>query len=426
MNCQYSKYIDMLLDGSLNEKKTDELKKHSTQCMECSQRLNKIKQIDNLIKHELTTYPFNSSKSEIMEKVQLKQKKTLFRAGLYYSKKPIYALASIFIIVLLVTLNKPRISSLIFAIQSISDTKMDEFDLKFPINNEDIKSIYMPGEDYTINNERDWGPKLPLIMANDPKSEEAAKKILDEAAKKRAAYLNEWVAYINSYTKLRRSTQSEINLIGYKDRTPVTLSQKDGGYIHLYPMIEKTEVKETIQGKLTVKTPYLDRYIISYESQSGSSKSLKYYTVFSKSPLVQQTGATQKNIYQTFSINKIDSEGRISKEFEEGDLMKNGDRMIISGISAIGDSVDVYIKDGSDILNTPDPIKDGPSTEIYKIAHIDSIDGEWSLEKTISYSMKTYDGQQFNLGNKLYYSEIDYYNAEGRSAGGRMLVDLTK
>lgn len=412
MSCEYSKYINMLLDGTLDEKKKDELKDHSIQCRECSERINKINQIDNLVKDALVNYPFNSNKLEIMDKVKKEKNRTLFWKNIYYFRKPICALAAVVIIGLSFTYIKPILNTVIFRVQSVSESKVDISSGRFPIKVDNIQNIFMPGEDYmhgcVIN--------MPCMAPG----ESAA--LWDNMYKQTVEYdIKPWVEYINSYTKLCKSTQSEINSIGYKEISPVTLTTKNGEYIHLYPMIKNTEIKQTVQGKLTVKIPYMDRYIIGFESQGG----IKYYTVFSKSPLVHRPSGKQTGgLYDICLLNKVDSEGNISEGFLHGtDLLKNNDKMIISGIFSKGDSADVYIKDGSlcSACKVPSGYETTP-TEIYKIAHIDSIEGEWSLEKSISYSMSTNDGKQFTLGNKIYYYEID----EPTSGGGGLLADLTK
>jgi hypothetical protein len=428
MTCQYSKYIDNLLSGELDENKIIELRNHSNWCDECANRLKTIGQIDNLMKDVLIDYSFISNKKEILEKIKMEKKKKSYFIKLYYYRKPIYIASSIIFFVFSINYIKPILNNLIYIKQSVSNNMESINKLKLPINVENIKAITMPGEEYNPYFEPWFG--MPRITKGDPESETRARERLDILAKEKASYITQWVSFINSYTNLRKSSQDEINSIGYKYRTPTTLILTNGDFIHLYPVIEKVEFKDTLQGKLTIKIPYMDRYIIAYEKNDGSGSNINYYTLFSKSPLIYQLKPSGENIFKRFSIDKVNSDGTVSKEFSNGttDLLKNNDKMIISGISYGSDVIEIYIKDGSDITDTPDPVKQSSSSVLYMIAKIESIVGEWSIEKTISKNMKTYDGKEFLLDDKLYYSQVDYKDANGQRLGAssRGLADLSK
>lgn len=98
MGCQYEKYIDNMLNGKLSEDKEMELLKHAESCAECSLKLKKIEDIDNVIKEAVTYSTYKDFKNKTLQAVEDNKGFTGFRAFLYKTRIYIYAFAVILLI----------------------------------------------------------------------------------------------------------------------------------------------------------------------------------------------------------------------------------------------------------------------------------------------------------------------------------------
>lgn len=258
------------------------------------------------------------------------------------------------------------------------DEKVKENEnLNFPIKAEDVDFVTLADNDFTEIISNGWEPP-----------------------KRQDEIISKVVSMVDSYTQIRESTKDEIKLIGFKKFIPLTLAMKNvKGYIHIWPLIGEVKTTNTSQGKETIKMPFMDRYVVAFDNNGDINGNLKYYTVYSKAfpeYLFQQINEPSY-IGNYFTINKTVSNGgagEIQNVLEDNVKIKNGDNLIFSGIGCSDGDIDVYITNQT-------------GNERYHILKISPFLGEWSVEKTISNKMKTYDGKDFTLDKKAYYLEID-------------------
>ncbi|AKN29885.1 hypothetical protein Ccar_03120 [Clostridium carboxidivorans P7] len=229
------------------------------------------------------------------------------------------------------------------------------------------------------------------------------------------ARINEVVSMVNTSTKIMESTEDEVKSIGFKKFIPLTLAMKNlKRYVHIWPLIKETNTTNTFQGKETIKVPFTDRYIMAFDNSGDIKGNLKYYTVYSKvlsEYLLQQINEVPSYIGNYFTITKTASNGGTTQSenvLKDNVEIKNGDNLIFSGIGCSNGDIDVYITDQT-------------GNERYHILNVSPFLGEWSVEKTISNKMKTYDGKDLTLDKKVYYLEIDC--TKGYKSWGQ-IVDL--
>lgn len=256
------------------------------------------------------------------------------------------------------------------------DEKVNE-NLNFPIKAEDVDFVTLADNNFTQIISNGWEP---------PKRDDAR--------------INEVVSIVDSYAQIKESTEDEIKLIGFKKFIPITLAMKNTkSYIHIWPLINEISTTNTLQGKETIKVPFTDRYIMAVDNSGDINGNLKYYTVYCKvlpEYLLQQINEASY-LGNYFTITKTVSNGGTTESqniLEDNVKIKNGDNLIFSGIGCSNGDTDVYITDQT-------------GNERYHILNISPFLGEWSIEKTISNKMKTYDGKDVTLDKKVYYLEID-------------------
>ncbi|OBR95111.1 hypothetical protein CLRAG_09490 [Clostridium ragsdalei P11] len=256
------------------------------------------------------------------------------------------------------------------------DEKVNE-NLNFPIKAENVDFVTLADNNFT------------QVISNGM-----------EPPKRDDARINEVVSMVNTSTKIMESTEDEVKSIGFKKFIPLTLAMKNTkSYIHIWPLIKETNITNTLQGKETIKVPFTDRYIMAFDNSGDINGNLKYYTVYSKTLPQYLLQQINKPVYpgNYFTITKTVSNGGTTESeniLEDNVKIKNGDNLIFSGIGCSNGDIDVYITDQTE-------------NERYHILNISSFLGEWSIEKTISNKMKTYDGKDFTLDKKVYHLEID-------------------
>lgn len=125
MICEYEKYIFDLIDGKLNEEKTKRLIEHSSNCIQCSNELKEIENIDILIKKGLNYFPYKSNKSEIMIKITQESKRTIIFSRLYSLRKYAYATAILIFVVVSIHFINPLLQNANSIIKNASNIAMN-------------------------------------------------------------------------------------------------------------------------------------------------------------------------------------------------------------------------------------------------------------------------------------------------------------
>lgn len=104
MSCMFGKYIDSLLDGNLKSSKIDELLEHSKGCMECSNKLKEIEELDDLVKKTLENSVYEDLKDKIMNKVKSRKSTQPLNTPFKNKRRIIYAATAVLILVISISL----------------------------------------------------------------------------------------------------------------------------------------------------------------------------------------------------------------------------------------------------------------------------------------------------------------------------------
>lgn len=112
MDCEYSKYINDLLEGRIKEKKEIELLEHAKHCNQCAQKLKEIKDLDVMMAKALENYSFVSSKEKILSRVKEKRRAAKVISKLYNFRKLVYSICIVFAFVFSFQLLKPILKEL--------------------------------------------------------------------------------------------------------------------------------------------------------------------------------------------------------------------------------------------------------------------------------------------------------------------------
>jgi hypothetical protein len=103
MICEYDKYFENLLNANLDDKRTQELILHSSNCPECSAKLKLIENVDTEIESHLIDFKYVSNKAKIMQFASKKSNLISGLSKLYKLRR--YACAAVIVIIAIFSIH---------------------------------------------------------------------------------------------------------------------------------------------------------------------------------------------------------------------------------------------------------------------------------------------------------------------------------